>query len=173
MNVINVKLWTSVATMLALGLLCLEQPALAQSNCKEAKGNTDEVFFLGGNSTSGTLSNGGWLNGTTLVVFTGANPFALNGAVFVNSGTTTIQAPTAVTVNGTLLGTSNFALQSGSLTVTAVQASHDGRRHPAGLRADTVGYVVRGRRAKALRPGDNLWKSRAGQAPDQLLSAGF
>jgi hypothetical protein len=69
MSVINAKLLTA---MLALGLLCLEQPASAQSNCKEAKGNLDEVFLLGGNSTSGTLSNAGWLNGTTLVVFTGA-----------------------------------------------------------------------------------------------------
>jgi L-ascorbate metabolism protein UlaG (beta-lactamase superfamily) len=35
----------------------------------------------------------------------------------------------------------------GHLIVTAVHASHDGSRHPGGLRAETVGYVVRGPRA--------------------------
>jgi L-ascorbate metabolism protein UlaG (beta-lactamase superfamily) len=35
---------------------------------------------------------------------------------------------------------------SGGLTVTAVQARHDGRRHPGGRRAETLGYVVRGSR---------------------------
>jgi len=54
--------------MLACGLLCLERPALAQSNCKEAKGNTVEVFD-GIHTTTGTLSNGGWLDGTLVEVF--------------------------------------------------------------------------------------------------------
>jgi len=36
---------------------------------------------------------------------------------------------------------------AGALAVTAVQARHDGRRRPgAGLRAETLGYVIRGRR---------------------------
>jgi L-ascorbate metabolism protein UlaG (beta-lactamase superfamily) len=35
---------------------------------------------------------------------------------------------------------------AGGLTVTAVQARHDGRRHPGGMRAETLGYVMRGRR---------------------------
>jgi L-ascorbate metabolism protein UlaG (beta-lactamase superfamily) len=33
------------------------------------------------------------------------------------------------------------------VTVTAVEARHDGRRHPGGLRAETLGYVVEGRHA--------------------------
>lgn len=70
MNLLNVKLLTSVATMLTLGLLDLAQPALAQSNCKEAKGNTVEVFDRV-STTAGTLSNGGWLDGTTVAVFYG------------------------------------------------------------------------------------------------------
>jgi L-ascorbate metabolism protein UlaG (beta-lactamase superfamily) len=32
------------------------------------------------------------------------------------------------------------------LTVRAVQARHDGRRHPGGMRAETLGYVISGRR---------------------------
>ncbi len=68
MNLINAKLLTSVATMLTLGLLCIEQPALAQSNCKEAKGNLVESFD-GGSTSTGTLTNGGWLDGTTVAVF--------------------------------------------------------------------------------------------------------
>lgn len=35
---------------------------------------------------------------------------------------------------------------AGGLTVAAVQARHDGRRHPGGMRAETLGYVMRGRR---------------------------
>jgi L-ascorbate metabolism protein UlaG (beta-lactamase superfamily) len=35
----------------------------------------------------------------------------------------------------------------GALAVTAVQARHDGRRHPGGLRAATLGYVAEGRHA--------------------------
>ncbi len=34
----------------------------------------------------------------------------------------------------------------GALSVTAVAAHHDGRRYPGGPRAETLGYVVRGRR---------------------------
>jgi L-ascorbate metabolism protein UlaG (beta-lactamase superfamily) len=35
----------------------------------------------------------------------------------------------------------------GAVTVTAVQARHDGRRRPRGPRAETLGYIVHGRRA--------------------------
>jgi L-ascorbate metabolism protein UlaG (beta-lactamase superfamily) len=34
----------------------------------------------------------------------------------------------------------------GALQVEAVEARHDGRRHPGGMRAETLGYVIRGRR---------------------------
>jgi L-ascorbate metabolism protein UlaG (beta-lactamase superfamily) len=34
----------------------------------------------------------------------------------------------------------------GAVEVTAVEARHDGRRHPGGLRAETIGYFIRGRR---------------------------
>jgi L-ascorbate metabolism protein UlaG (beta-lactamase superfamily) len=34
----------------------------------------------------------------------------------------------------------------GALQVEAVEARHDGRRHPGGIRAETLGYVIRGRR---------------------------
>jgi len=57
--------------MLTLGLLCLKQPALAQSNCKEAKGNLVESFD-GVSTSTGTLTNGGWLDGTTVAVFNSA-----------------------------------------------------------------------------------------------------
>ena len=69
MKLVNLKLLTSVATMLTLSLLCIERPALAQSNCKEARGNSVEVFNPASNSSIGTLTNGGWLDGTTVSVF--------------------------------------------------------------------------------------------------------
>lgn len=38
----------------------------------------------------------------------------------------------------------------GALAVTAVPACHDGRRHPGGPRAETLGYVVRGQGRRAV-----------------------
>jgi hypothetical protein len=72
--------------LVALGLFVLNQAAAAQSNCKDAKGSFVEVFS-GGSSTSGTLSNGGWLNGATVSVF--------------NSSTFPTAAPTQVTFGST------------------------------------------------------------------------
>jgi hypothetical protein len=54
----------------ALSLMVLEHSAWAQSNCKEAKGNTVEVFD-GVSTAAGPLINGGWLNGTMIAVFYG------------------------------------------------------------------------------------------------------
>lgn len=70
MKVVNAKLLTAVGTMLVLGLLCVAQPALAESKCKEAKGKFIEVFTEGGSTSSGTISDAGWLDGATLAVFT-------------------------------------------------------------------------------------------------------
>jgi hypothetical protein len=67
----DAKFLTSVTMMLTLGLLCIQQPALAQSNCKEAKGNIVESFD-GVSTNTGTLTNGGWLDGTTVAVFNSA-----------------------------------------------------------------------------------------------------
>jgi hypothetical protein len=47
------------------------QSASEKSNCKRAKGHLVE-FWGGGNDSPGRLTNAGWLNGTTLVVFTSA-----------------------------------------------------------------------------------------------------
>ena len=56
--------------LVVLGLVVLEQAASAQGRCKEAKGNTVEVFN-GTNTATGTLTNAGWLDGTTVAVFYG------------------------------------------------------------------------------------------------------
>jgi hypothetical protein len=48
-----------------------DHSASEKSNCKRAKGHLVE-FWGGGNDSPGRLTNGGWLNGTTLVVFTSA-----------------------------------------------------------------------------------------------------
>jgi L-ascorbate metabolism protein UlaG (beta-lactamase superfamily) len=51
----------------------------------------------------------------------------------------------------------------GGVMVTAVEARHDGRRHPAGVRAQTVGYLVRGAsRDTSDAPGDG--RDAAGSA---------
>src|SRR3989442_8297468 len=71
---INAKLLTSVATILTAGLICLEEPAVAQSNCKSAKGNVVSSEDISSPVASEIVSNAGWLNGTAIRVFTGSNP---------------------------------------------------------------------------------------------------
>jgi hypothetical protein len=67
---INAKTWklmTLVTVVLAFCLFSFEQPTQAQSansNCKQVKGNSIEVFS-GGLVTTGTITNGGILNGIT------------------------------------------------------------------------------------------------------------
>jgi hypothetical protein len=56
--------------LIVLAVVVLEQAASAQRNCKDAKGNTVEVFD-GVSTATGTLSNGGWLDGTVVAVFYG------------------------------------------------------------------------------------------------------
>jgi hypothetical protein len=53
------------------GFVALDQSASARGNCKDAKGHFAE-FWGGGGDSPGTISNGGWLNGATLAVFSSA-----------------------------------------------------------------------------------------------------
>jgi hypothetical protein len=55
--------------LVALSLVALRQTASAQSNCKDAKGNLVETFD-GVSTSTGSLTNAGWLDGTTVSVFT-------------------------------------------------------------------------------------------------------
>ena len=60
---------TTMAAVLGLALFALEAPAEAQSNCQQVKGQQDGVFDEVTNTTTGELTKGGWLNGTTLDAF--------------------------------------------------------------------------------------------------------
>lgn len=68
-TILRTKLLTSVATILALGLICLEEQASAQGNCKQAKGTVVESEPNTSPVVSGTISNAGWLDGTAILVF--------------------------------------------------------------------------------------------------------
>ena len=57
---------TFASVVLTIGLLSLTQSASAVSDCKKASGN------LSGGGGSGTITQGGILNGTTQAVFTSA-----------------------------------------------------------------------------------------------------
>jgi hypothetical protein len=72
-----------------LGLFSLTPAASAESNCKEAKGNLVDIYS-GGPTTSGTLTNGGWLNGTTLTVYSPAFVITPNPNVVAYTGEMTI-----------------------------------------------------------------------------------
>jgi L-ascorbate metabolism protein UlaG (beta-lactamase superfamily) len=54
----------------------------------------------------------------------------------------------------------------GGLAVTAVQARHDGRRHPGGMRAETLGYVIRGRRTVYFAGDTELFDGMYGLMPE-------
>jgi hypothetical protein len=70
MNPETRKVSRGAAVILTLGLFVIGQPALAQSKCKQAKGTwldgDPDTTYTG---ESGTIIDGGILNGTTVVVY--------------------------------------------------------------------------------------------------------
>jgi len=62
----------AIAAVLGFALLTMAESALAQGNCHQAKGQFAGVFDAATNTTTGEITRGGWLNGTTLEVFPSA-----------------------------------------------------------------------------------------------------
>jgi hypothetical protein len=60
--------------LVAVALVGLGRAASAESNCREPKGNLVEIF-PGGNTATGSLTHGGWLDGTTSAVFPASDSF--------------------------------------------------------------------------------------------------
>ena len=78
----NAQKMTVIAAALSFGLFTLEESALAQeesapaqSDCKQVRAQQVGVFDGVTNTTTGTITNGGTLNGTTLEVFFGFGAF--------------------------------------------------------------------------------------------------
>jgi hypothetical protein len=90
---------------LGVALVVLAPVASAQSNCKDAKGDFVEVFF-GGDRGTGTLTNGGWLNGTTVSVFSPSAPLPTPDPTAI----TFISAFTLATIHGQLKGNRLYLL---------------------------------------------------------------
>ena len=67
----NTQKLTMIAAVLSIGLFTLEESAQAQSDCKQVKGQHVDVYDGVTNTSAGTITNGGRLNGTTLTVFIG------------------------------------------------------------------------------------------------------
>jgi hypothetical protein len=86
--------------LVALGLVVLQQASSAESekHCKDARGNFVEAFNAGANT--GTLSDGGWLDGTALAVF--------------NSASFTTPVPTEFTFTSTFALTTDHGQLNGS-----------------------------------------------------------
>ena len=59
------------------------------------------------------------------------------------------------------------ATEVGPVTVLAVPADHDGRRHPFGMEIDAIGFVVEGSR-RILFAGDADLHPRLGELADNL-----
>lgn len=105
MNRRTKKLIRLAASVLTLCLFSLAPSALAQStnsNCKQAKGNLVESFDPGIGAATGTLTNGGWLDGTTVAVF--------------NSGAFPTPSPTQVTFGSLYTLTTNQGQLQGFAT---------------------------------------------------------
>ena len=69
---LKIRTLTTLALVaLTIGLFPLAQSASAFSDCKKAKGNLSVVNNFNG-TTSGTITQGGVLNGTTQAIFTSA-----------------------------------------------------------------------------------------------------
>lgn len=99
------------------GLVVLGQAGSAEASCKVAKGNFVE-FWDGGGESPGTLSNAGWLNGTTLAVFNSEGY-----ETPVSSAFTFTAEFTLATAHGELKGTRLFLtdVETGwSLDMTAI-----------------------------------------------------
>jgi hypothetical protein len=61
----------TIAAVLGVTLFATAESALAQGNCHQAKGQFAGVYDAATNTTTGEITRGGWLNGTTLDVFHG------------------------------------------------------------------------------------------------------
>lgn len=85
--------------VVALGLVVLQQATSAENHCKDARGNLVESFD-GVSTTTGTLTNAGWLDGTTVAVF--------------NSRPYPTPVPTEVTFTSTFTLTTNQGQLNGS-----------------------------------------------------------
>ena len=94
---------------LTIGLFSLVQTASAFSNCQKVKGNVSAVNN-GNGTASGVITQGGKLNGTTLVVFT-SNGFAPtadpNAFTFTDDLTLTTDKGVLQTHNVTLVDLAN------------------------------------------------------------------
>jgi len=73
-----------------LGIFALAPSAFGEkTECKDAKGRLVDIYS-GGATTFGTITEGGWLDGTTLTVFPSAYVVTPNPSVVAYTGTLTI-----------------------------------------------------------------------------------
>jgi hypothetical protein len=88
--------------LVALGLVVLRPAISAENQCKKVKGNMVQVADPSSHSATGTISNGGFLNGTSMAVF--------------NSSPTATPVPTQVTFTSTFVLTTNHGQLNGNAT---------------------------------------------------------
>lgn len=88
--------------LVALGLALVQPATSAENQCKKVTGNMVQVADPSSNTATGTLSNGGFLNGTTVAVFN-SRPYAT-------------PVPTQVTFTSTFTLTTNHGRLNGNAT---------------------------------------------------------
>ncbi len=65
------------------------------------------------------------------------------------------------------------SVTAGALSITAVEARHDGRRHPGGVRAQTLGFLVRGARTVYFAGDTELFEGMAELLPGSPIQIDF
>ena len=88
--------------VLALALTVLQPATSAESQCKKVRGNMVQVADQSTNTATGTISNAGFLNGTSVAVFN-SRPYAT-------------PVPTQVTFTSTFILTTSHGQLSGNAT---------------------------------------------------------
>jgi len=113
-----------VAAVWTAGFLSLQQLAFADGQCEEVRARLIDIYS-GGPNTSGTVTNGGFLNGTTSTVFPPAfvvtpdpNVVAYTGELTITTGhgllkTSNVYLYNSVTGQGTALGRINPSTSTG------------------------------------------------------------
>ena len=119
MNFKNRMLATFALVSLTLGLFWSSQSVLAVSDCQKVKGT--ESVVINGNAASGTITQGGKLNGATENVLTsGFTPTPDSNTVsFTDDLTLTTNQGVLRTHNVTLFDASNFDAANGVVSAIA------------------------------------------------------
>lgn len=136
---------TTAIGLAALGLALVQPSTSAEDHCRKVTGNMVQVFDPSSNSATATLTNGGFLNGTTVAVFN-SRPYATPVATQVTFASTFTLTTNHGLLNGNATYLFDFATGRGTAIMqidpaagTGIFAEATGVLFINLLKSDTVG----------------------------------